>query len=38
LTRRPARSRPDSKASPILPPPMIAILAMPESIADTGGY
>ena len=34
LTCRPARSSPDSNASPMLPPPMIAILAMPESIAD----
>jgi hypothetical protein len=26
LTCRPERSRPDSKASPMFPPPMIAIL------------
>ena len=33
LTCRPARSSPDSSASPMLPPPMIAILAMRASIA-----
>ena len=31
LTCRPARSRPDSRASPMLPPPTIAILAMPKA-------
>src|SRR6201997_1828748 len=38
LTWRPARSKPDSRASPMLPPPTIAILAMPLSMADRDGF